>query len=103
MSLADMDPSMYTESKFHRVSHNPVRFDFVILDISIKDQARLEFHLEQSLGVSIRVKRESGQAHFMSSETSNSKCRKYFFDNYEKLCDEFNIKHFEISVDRSTI
>ena len=103
MSLSSMDPSMYMESKYHQVRHNPVRFTFVKLDISIKDQKRLEDYLKETLGISIRVQREEGLAHFMSSEMSNIKCRKYFYDNYNKLVEKFNIRHFELSVDNNII
>ena len=103
MSLSSMDPSMYTESKYHEAHHNPVRFTFVKLDIAIKDQKRLKEYLENTLGISIRVEREGGIAIFMSSQMSNIKCRKYFYDNFEKLTKNFNIRHFELSVDNDII
>lgn len=95
---------MYNEySKFFKKSLHPVRFSFVNLSISIKDQEHLKQYLIDKLNVSIRVKREHGRAIFLSSLQSNDKCKKYFFDNFDILCDLFNIKDFELEVDRTTV
>lgn len=93
----------FKELPFHGKKQHPVRWKFVSLDISIKNQNKLKERIEKDLGISIRVKREGGRAIFMTSKSSNDKARKWFFENYDTLIPEYGISDFELEVDRSTV
>lgn len=103
MELYFRDSNKFKELPFHGKKKHPVRYKFVSLDISIKNQNKLKERIEKDLDISIRVKRENGRAIFMTSKSSNDKARKWFFENYDTLIPEYGIKDFELDVDRSTV
>ena len=86
----------FKELPFHGKKKHPVRYKFVSLDISIKNQNKLKERIEKDLDISIRVKRENGRAIFMTSKSSNDKARKWFFENYDTLIPEYGINEFAL-------
>jgi hypothetical protein len=90
----------YSINPFHQVHHSPYRFNFIKLDISIKDQEKIKDYLENVLSISIRIKRESGVAIFMTDKEHVNKTKKYFYDHADFLITKFGIRNFELDVDK---
>lgn len=91
-----MTRQLHYHDEFHRdthyrTQHHPVRFPFFSTEISIKKQEELKTFLMKELGISIRVKRESGVSTFLSSKESNKKAKKYIFENINDLIDKYDI------------